>query len=92
MLPLGIVYFTTAVTGLAVGVSFLFVPVIGIAQRLAWWEPWDIEGPIAFWPAWIDSPGGWVFDVVFGVIVLTTLLHLARGVIGVHARTAKSLL
>jgi uncharacterized membrane protein len=92
MLPLGIVYFTTAVTGLAVGVSFLFVPVIGIAQRLAWWVPWDIEGPIRFRPAWIDTPGGWVFDVVFGVIVLTTLLHVARGVVGIHARTAKSLL
>ena len=33
MLPLGIVYFVTVVTWLAVGVSFLLVPVAGIAQR-----------------------------------------------------------
>ena len=37
MLPLGTVYFVTAVTGFAVGVSFLLVPVAGIAQRLGWW-------------------------------------------------------
>ena len=41
MLPLGIVYFVTAVTGLAVGVSFVLVPVVGIAQRLGWWVPWE---------------------------------------------------
>ena len=35
---------------------------------------------------------GWVFNVVFGVVVLTTLLHVARGVVSVHARTAKTLL
>ena len=35
---------------------------------------------------------GWVFDVVFGVVILTTLLHVARAVVGVHARTAKALL
>jgi hypothetical protein len=29
---------------------------------------------------------------VFGVVVLTTLLHVARGVISIHARTAKTLL
>ena len=93
MLPLGTVYFVTAVTGLAVGVSFLLVPVVGIAQRLGWWVRWENGGPIAlFNPAWIDTPGGWVFSVVFGVVVLTTLLHVARVVVSIHARTAKTLL
>jgi uncharacterized membrane protein len=92
MLPLGIVYFVTVVTWLAVGVSFLLVPVAGIAQRLGWWVPWEKTGSIAFSPAWIDTPGGWVFDVVFGVVVLTSLLHMARVVVSTHARTAKTLL
>lgn len=35
---------------------------------------------------------GCVFSIAFGVVVLTTLLHLARGIIDVHARTAKALL
>jgi len=91
MLPLGIVYFVTAVTGFSVGVSFLLVPVVGLSQRLGWWVPWERD-VVIFSPAWIDTPAGWVFDVVFGVVVLTTLLHLARGVVGIHARTAKTLL
>jgi hypothetical protein len=36
--------------------------------------------------------GGWVFDVVFGVVVLTSLLHVARVVVSTHARTTKALL
>ena len=71
---------------------FVLVPVVGIAQRLGWWVPWENEGLIAFSPAWIDTRGGWVFDVVVGVVVLTTLLHVARVVVSVHARTAKTLL
>jgi len=91
MLPLGTVYFVTAVTGLAVGVSFLLVPVAAIALRLGW-EPWGYEGSIVFSPAWIYTPWGWLFDVVFGVVVLTTLLHVARVVVSTHARIAKTLL
>jgi uncharacterized membrane protein len=92
MLPLGIIYFVTAITGLAIGVSFTLVPVVAIAQRLGWWLPWDHDVQIVFNPAWLDTPGGWVLSVVFGVVVLTTLLHAARGVVSVHARTAKTLL
>ena len=94
MLPLGIVYFTAAITGLSLGVSFFTVPLVGISQRLDWWLPWDRAdvGVIQFTPAWLDTPVGWVFDVVFGVVILTTLLHVARAVITIHARTAKTLL
>lgn len=92
MLPLGVIYFVTAVTGLALGASFVLVPVVSIAQRLGWWVRWENDELIAFSPAWIDTPAGWVFDVVFGVVVLTTLLHVARIVVSVHARTAKTLL
>ena len=92
MLPLGTVYFVTAITGVSVGVGFLMVPVAGIVQRLSWWVPWENTEPFVFTPAWIDTPEGWLFDVVFGVLVLTTLLHVARAVVAIHARTAKALL
>jgi uncharacterized membrane protein len=92
MLPLGVVYFTITVTAISVGMSFLLVPPAGIAQRLGWWVPWEEFGVITFSPAWIDTPGGWVFDLVFGLLVLTTLLHAARAVTRIHARTAKTLL
>ena len=45
-----------------------------------------------FSPAWIDTPVGWLLCAVFGVIVLTTLLHAARGLVSLHARAAKTLL
>ena len=92
MLPLGTVYFTTAVTGISLGVSLLLVPVVGVAQRLGWWLPWENDVWILFNPAWLDTPVGWVFCVVSGIVVLTTLLHGARAVVGIHARTAKTLL
>jgi uncharacterized membrane protein len=91
MLPLGVFYFTIAVTGIAVGVSFVLVPFVGIGQRVGWWMPWGDEA-IYFSPAWLDTPVGWVVCVVFGILVLTALLHAARGLVGIHARTAKTLL
>jgi hypothetical protein len=91
MLPIGIVYFVTAVTGVSVGVSFLLVPLVGVAQRLDWWLPWGDER-ILFSPRWLDTPVGWILCLVFGAAVLTTLLHVARGVVGLHARAAKVLL
>jgi uncharacterized membrane protein len=92
MLPLGTVYFVIAVTGLALGVSFFLVPVVGIAQSSGWRADWVDVGRIPISPAWLDTPAGWVFSVCAGVVVLTTLLHVARGVTRVHARTAKTLL
>jgi hypothetical protein len=93
MLPLGIIYFSIAVTGIALGVSLLLVPIVGIGQtRVGWWMPWYEHGPIYFSPAWLDTPVGWVFCVTFGILVLTTLLHGARGLVSVHARAAKTLL
>jgi uncharacterized membrane protein len=91
MLPVGIVYFVAAVTGLAVGLALLLVPVAGIAQRLDWWVPWGTER-LVISPAWLDTPMGWVFCAIFGVVLLTTLLHVARIVIGLHARAAKAML
>jgi hypothetical protein len=89
MLPLGIIYFTVAVTGLALGVSFVLAPVLAIALRLDW-LPWREE--VLLHPQWLDTPAGWAILFVFGIVVLTTMLHLARGMVGVHARTAKALL
>jgi len=91
MLPLGILYFTAAVTGLSVGLALLLVPIAGMAQRSGWWSQFNTE-PIVISPAWFDTPFGWVFCGVCGVVVLTSLLHLARAVIGFHARAAKALL
>lgn len=92
MLPLGIVYFTIAVTGFALGVSFSLAPVLRMGQHLGWWMPAPDQAGIVFDPAWLDTPVGWLVCVIFGLVLLTTLLHAARGLVRVHARTAKALL
>ena len=92
MLPLGIVYFTIAVTGFALGVSFALAPVFRLGQHLGVWMPSPDQASIVFDPAWLDTPVGWLVCVIFGVVLLTTLLHAARGLVRVHARTAKTLL
>lgn len=92
MLPLGIVYFTTIVTALSLGVSFLLLPYFGMAQRWGWWTPWHDFGRISLDPWWLDTPAGWVFSVIFGIVLITTTFHLARGVVSIHARAAKALL
>jgi len=91
MLPLGVIYSSVALTGLSVGVAFLLVPLVGIAQRSEWWVSSN-TGPLVFSPWWLDTPMGWVFCAVFGAIVLTSLLHVARIVVRLHARVAKVLL
>ena len=93
MLPLGTFYFVIAVTGVAVGISMLLVPAVGIAERMGWWAWWEeYESVTPLNPAWLDTPGGWALCAMLGIVILTTLLHLARGLVGVHARTAKALL
>ena len=91
MLPVGILYFVVATTALSIAVALLLLPFAGIAQRLDWWLPWAPER-LVFSPAWLDTPGGWIFCAVVGAVVLTTLLHIARFVIAFHARAAKALL
>lgn len=85
MLPLGIVYFTIVVTGLAVGLALIAAPVWGwfadgrfIWEGITydWWFPvWGI--PLAF---------------VAGVIVLVGLMHVVRWTGRGHAAFAKAML
>ncbi|MGB8326997.1 MAG: sensor domain-containing protein [Steroidobacteraceae bacterium] len=92
MLPLGIVYFVIAVVGLALGVSLIVAPVAQTAQELGWGAggiQWDTSG---MHPQWLTSPVALILMVVLGVIILTTLMHLARGLARLHAMFAKKML
>ena len=91
MLPLGIAYFTVALTLLAVGLAFVLAPI-------AVWTGLDER--------WIDGqdvvlvgfngmpPQGWELPLMLlaGVLLLFTTLHLARGVGRLHGLFAKHLL
>jgi uncharacterized membrane protein len=92
MLPLGVLYFTLAVAGLAVGLALTAAP-LGI---LGHWLGW-IDGTLqldyaAVHPAWLATPLGLVLVFILGVVVLTMFMHLARLIGRFHARLAKHLL
>jgi uncharacterized membrane protein len=89
MLPIGIVYFVTAVTGIAVSVALLAMPFVSLGDRSGWWGP---PGTLHSNPEWLGSVWAAPFLIVMGVFLLTALMHVARGVGRLHAAYAKALL
>lgn len=93
MLPLGIIYFTIAVAGLAVGLRLALAPLVLIVGDLGL-LPVDprmiqIEGFAYGSP---QSVLGALLCMVLGVVILALMLHAARGIARGHARLAKALL
>ena len=85
MLPLGIAYFVVAVVGLFVGIACIVAPIVGILGHFDLTHA-TIE------PAWLATSPVVVAIAFIGVVVLTTLMHVARGIGRLHARVAKRLL
>jgi uncharacterized membrane protein len=95
MLPLGITYFTIAVTALSLSLSFMAAPLMvwfGQATVNADFDGWAVLG--------IEngvlgtSAGYWALPLLFvvGFALLFATLHLARGIGYLHAQLAKHLL
>ena len=95
MLPVGIIYFTVAVTGLSVGLAFATTPLLVIAQRLGLLSQATVFsedlriGDMALAQHSLLSA---LLLGVLGVLFVTLLLHIERGVARGHARLAKALL
>ena len=96
MLPLGIVYFTLAVTGLAVGLRLALAPLVVLGRHVGW--PWGedwVHDMIRIGDWTVASPHtllGALFYMVVGIAILTLLMHAARAIARGHARLAKALL
>jgi uncharacterized membrane protein len=96
MLPLGIIYFTLAVTGVAIGLRLALAPLVVLGRHIGWlWgEDWvrdmiQVDG----WS--VASPHtlvGALFYMIVGVVIVTLLLHGARAIARGHAHLAKALL
>ena len=92
-LPIGILYFVIAVAGLSVSLSLLALPIIGLLAQAGWFGMGAVE-------AFSTAQPEWVFDTAFGIpilglgglLLLTSLMHLARGIGRLHAMFAKSML
>jgi uncharacterized membrane protein len=91
MLPLGIVYFTVAITGLALSVSFIGAPLGLLSQHFGWHFYTVSFGNYTVGSSEYSGVAALVL-LPIGVLLLTLLLHLARGLIRLHAHLAKALL
>ncbi|MFT3791995.1 MAG: sensor domain-containing protein [Rudaea sp.] len=90
MLPLGVVYFTIAVAGIATSLALIFAPV---AQALVFFGVLDghvgvYVGDNVIVPPLIATPVAFVL----GVLLLFAMLHVARGVGRLQGALAKHLL
>jgi hypothetical protein len=93
MLPLGIAYFTVAITMSAFGLGLLGGSVVGLLQALGFEvvDGWQTNvGGIPL--KGFEALGVAVVSLVIGALLLTALLHLARLVGRLHGRLAKQLL
>lgn len=85
MLPLGIIYFTLAVTGLSLGVGLVVGAMLKVLDPFGVLEAFghvSVSMPLALSP----------FALVLGVLLVFLTLHVARGVARVHGAIAKQLL
>jgi uncharacterized membrane protein len=93
MLPIGIVYFVTAVVGLCVSLAFIALPITAVCAQAGWFGMSGVEVFSQAQPEWIFDSGFAIPILgVAGVLLLTSLMHLARGIGRLHAMFAKSML
>ena len=94
MLPLGILYFTLAVVGVAVSFSLIAAPVLETIRAFGGFDPDSAlgRGGLHIEPHWLNSPGGLLLCFVVGVLLLTLTLHASRAIARGHATLAKSML
>jgi len=96
MLPLGIAYFTVAVTLLSVSLASIAAPVavlFGLAEMNSDFDGWVWLGSVD--GGALGTSFGWfALPVVFaiGVLLLFATLHVARGIGFLHGQFAKHLL
>jgi uncharacterized membrane protein len=93
MLPIGIIYFVIAVVGVCVSLAFIALPITAVCAQAGWFGMGGVEVFSQAQPEWLfDS--GFAIPILglAGVLLLTSLMHLARGIGRLHALFAKSML
>lgn len=91
MLPLGILYFTIAVTLLSLSLGLVIAPPLAMFGAF---DGWTLSGGwFGYWEPSVTL-GWWELPLVFacGVVLLFATLHLLRGIGKVHGAIAKQLL
>ena len=86
MLPLGIVYFTMVVTGLAVSAALIAAPFLAM---FGYPDAITVDG---IGVSFQDAPWSWPIVFAAGVAILFACLHLVRLIANWHGQLAKHLL
>jgi len=95
MLPLGIIYFTVAITGMAVGLSFTAMPFLVLAKWLGFAADVTVFSDDVRLGNFVLADHSMLTAVILGilgVLVVTLVMHLARAVARGHVQLAKALL
>jgi uncharacterized membrane protein len=93
MLPIGIVYFVIAILGLACSLAFIALPIAAALSHAGLFGAEGFEAFSQVQPQWLFDAGLAIPVLgVAGVLLLTSLMHLARGIGRLHARFAKAML
>jgi uncharacterized membrane protein len=83
-LPVGVLYFTVAVTVISLGVAFMAAPFI---QEMLNMPVVSLGSGVYYIPGWAMP-----FTILLGVFLLTGFMHLAKGIGKIHGGYAKRLL
>jgi len=93
MLPIGILYFVIAVAGLSVSLSLIALPIVGVLAQAGWFGMGAVEVFSQAQPEWVFNTGfGIPILGLGGLLLLTSLMHLAWGIGRLHAMFAKTML
>ncbi len=89
MLPVGLLYFVVAITGIALAGGLVVGPFLVFAQQLGW----DVNnGESLLQPAILGSPFVSPLLILLGVVIFTALMHTARGIGRTQVFLARALL
>lgn len=94
MLPLGVSYFTVAVTGFVTSIAFIFAPIakfLGLEHVHMDSSGADSETLIQL-SEFVNSPVGLIVMMIVGFLGFFLMMHLSRGVGWAHARFAEAML
>jgi hypothetical protein len=93
MLPIGIVCFVLAVAGLSISLTLIALPITVTMSQAGWFGMTATEIFATAQPEWIFNTGLAIPILgLAGVLLLTSLMHLARGIGRLHAMYAKAML
>jgi uncharacterized membrane protein len=93
MLPIGIICFVLVVAGLSVSLSLIALPITVVLSQAGWFGITASEVFSTAQPEWIFNTGFAIPILgLAGLLLLTSLMHLARGIGRLHALYAKSML